>query len=291
MLESIAQVDLTDQIVVGFDGRRQTHHAVLWAADVAHRRGTGLTLLYSYGLNYVGEMMVVTTPNDAQLAAAKTALDEATAEIHALYPDLPIQFLTTVDEASWVLAEASRDAWLVVIGASTMSRLAAFMIGKTSTKTIQKARGPVAIIPNTEVNLDGAVVLALDLDLPIHEATRYAFETAKILERPLVIVSAWQPTWGMRPNEMDRMNEQNKLIDQMKATVERSAEKYPDLDVTYELVEADTTTALKNASLIARVMVIGSRGMVDGIVGTVAGSTSRQLIDQTTCPLIVVTKK
>lgn len=291
MLESIAQVDLTDQIVVGFDGRRQTSHATLWAADIAHRRGCGLTLLYSYGLSYVGELMVITTPNDAQMVAAKAALDEASEEIHAMYPDLPIQFMTTVDEASWVLAEASRDAWMVVIGATTMSRLAAFMIGKTSIKTIQKARGPVAIVPNTEVNRDAAVVLGLDVERPVHEATRYAFETAKILERPLVIVSAWQPTWGLRPDEMDMAVEKSKFVEKMKETVQRSAEKYPEIDVTFEAVEADTVTALKNASMIARVMVIGSRGMVNGIVGTVAGSTSRQLIDQTTCPLIVVTKK
>lgn len=288
-----SSLDARNRIVVGVDGKRQPSPAVQWAADVASRRGLGLALVYAYGVQYSREVIVTTEPSQSQRDFASKTLTDVADAVAADYPDLDLALVATKEDASTMLAEATKQAWLVVLGATTMSGLAAAMLGKTSTETIRKAKGAVAIVPETEVQWDKPVVLAIDLDRDSAATKEFAFEIAHWVERPLRVVHAWgmpripastgETTYdGSMPHD---------LRDRMAAAVREASAKYPDVEVSYEPMQGDPVTVLRAVSEDARVMIMGSRGMVSGIVGTVAGSTSRKLIDRTKSPLIVITAK
>ena len=64
------------------------------------------------------------------------------------------------------------------------------------------------------------------------------------------------------------------------------AERYPDTAVRYEILSGDPAPLLASAARHARCLVVGSRGR-GGFRGMLLGSTSRDLVNRTACPLLV----
>lgn len=281
--------DPKDKVVVGIDGKERLPKVALWAADVAQRKGTPLVVVASYAMPSNRESVVVTKPTQSQRDAADQHLANVAHGLAKDFPDLSIELVATEDDPSEALTAATHSAWMVAIGATTLTGLASAVLGKVSTQVVAQAHGPVAIIPDVEVKKDGPIVLALDLSHPVKEATEYAFEIGRFTGQPLKVVYAWEgqrvpakTSAGVYDASMPH------LATDMGQAVFMTAKKYPDVKVSYEAIPGDSVKVLREVSKEARAIIMGSRRMIAGLVGLVSGSTSRKLIDHTNCPLLIV---
>lgn len=283
-------LDPMGRIVVGIDGKQTLPRSALWAADLAQRQSRGLVIVAAHH-DYVDreELILSARPSSLTVTQATEAAAATASAIAGLFPEVAVEAVVAPGDPSEILAAASKDASLVVMGASTMSTLAAAMLGRATADTVKRARGPVAIIPDREVKKDGPMVLAVDLLHPVDIAADYAFSVAQFTDRPLEVVYAHEPpkvpahtTEGVY--DLSTGGLKSTLI----ASVAKVAERYPQVPVSYLVIPGTPSQVLLTVSDRARAIIMGSRGWVSGLVGVIAGSTSRKLIDHTQCPLVIV---
>lgn len=286
------------RVVVGTDGSLPAQTAVDWAATKAEQYGTPLLIM--------SVMPQFPIPKRAHLFSAM-ATGDYHAHLHrrgehklglerdrvlATHPNLTVETALVEDEASFALARASRDARLVVIGARGESAPARVrVLGGTSDAVATHAHGPVAIIPeNVDTARRGPVVVGVDDAPEALEAIRIAIGEAQALGVPLVAVHAWDigpwlepPYKGTLPDVGTVESALDTMIDEILAPHLADA---PDVVVEKRILAGNPAVALVKASEEASLVVVGSRGR-GGFAGLLLGSTSRELVRQAHCPVIV----
>lgn len=144
------------RVVVGTDGSERADKAVRWAADRAGKLALPLLILYTcrrtggrtpFAAAY-GEMAsAIIAEYQLEFVRARKRPDEIAQRVREGSPGLDVEAVVVEGRPSYVLAEASKDAALVVVGArgETAPRAVKWLGGVTD-DAVNHAHGPIAVI-------------------------------------------------------------------------------------------------------------------------------------------------
>ncbi|TQK27135.1 universal stress protein [Arthrobacter sp. SLBN-53] len=289
--ESSPQHDLG--IVVAVDGSPGSDAAVAWAAAEAVRRAVPVTLMS------VSAPVIATwsTPNDASTIAkaqedsSHDILGHAVQTFAAAVGGTHAPGVRTESRPSPVvgtLAEASRQALLLVVGNRGTGGHSRLPLGSVAAGLLHHARCPVVVVhPGDAADPSAPVVLGVDGSTSSDAATELAFEEAALRGVELIAVHAWSDV-GLLPlygTDWQIFEDQARS-----ALADRLADwqrRFPDVRVQVRLVQDRPAHWITEEARNAQLVVVGSRGR-GGFVGLVLGSVASTVAQLSTVPVIVV---
>lgn len=294
-----AAIETADRIVVGTDGSQRASKAVEWAADraVARKlplvvfhviaevplpRRTGAAAAISQGFDYVAEYK----------SRTKKKLDGLVADLRSRYPGLVVDGHVVTGNPSYVLAQASKDAAQVVVGARGQGApLSVRLLGGVSDAVTAHAHGPVAVIGDGAIeNPGGPVVVGVDESEAAKTAIDLAFDAADVRGVPLIAINAWDfgpyDAYNAEIWERTAADITAGLTEMVNELLADAQAKHPEVSVQVQVVRGRPGTALVDASKQAGLVVVGSRGR-GGFTGLLLGSTSKHVLRESHCPVIV----
>ncbi|MFC9555287.1 universal stress protein [Rhodococcus sp. NPDC056960] len=284
-------------IVVGVDGSERAMRAAVWAAAVAERKSVPLRLAHvlpSPGYHYSEAALLF--QNEFAQEVEKSAheiLDRAEQHVKSAYPAVTVSGSTHPGPAGPALAELSSHAEMVVVGSTGVGALEALVTGSTVMQVVNRAHCPVTVfrsearspIPDHRpvvVGVDGSELSSL--------AIATAVEFATFFELPLLAVHGWGAgEYSGRHTALTMVNWAVVEEEQTVLMAENLAgwrEKYPDLQLTTIIEQANPAELILDYARDAQLVVIGSHGR-NRLAGTFLGSTSQNLLHHVPCPITI----
>lgn len=296
----MTHVTTAGRIVVGTDTSEAAQAAVDWAAARASDLAKPLLIMVAVApspgrLDSFNPEAMAESPFLGRLReVAQDAADTERDRVLRAHPGLIVETSVVVDEPSYPLAEATKDAELVVVGARGYSApLKVAALGGTSDAVATHARGPVAVVPEfagaSMPHPHGPVVVGVDDSEASLAAIRWAADDSRARGVPLVAVHAWRAWpwltdtlvgWSVSDANLGAGLEQ--MVDDLIAPFVE-----PGQQVETRVWVGHPAVKLLEASREASVVVVGSRGR-GGLAGMLLGSTSREVMRQAHCPVVVV---
>lgn len=295
-------LDATGKIVVGTDLSGRAGVAVDWAAERAASRGEPLLIVMSVPevpIPKRSRMFDALSTGDwpnRLTEMAEDKLGELKQQVQEKHPEVAVETVVAEGIASYVLARASRTADLVVVGARGEHAPAKVRaLGGTADAVVAHAHGPVAVITDHgSPTPDGPVVVGVDDSPESDAALALAADEAAARGVPLRAIHAWDVApWMMGPmgvTAMQSLPPVSRLKERIEEIVAPVVADHPGLEYTVEVVEARPSAALAEASVGASELVVGSRGL-GGFTGLLLGSTSKEVLRDADCPVIVTRAK
>ncbi|HVV14764.1 universal stress protein [Amycolatopsis sp.] len=244
----MSPISAGDPIVVGVDGSGVALDAVRWATREARRRGLPLRIVHACSV----------------LALGRDWLREA-AELTGTTVDREC-VLRIGDARRNLVAESARAAMLVVgwrgLGPGTQVTL-----GSTALHVAANSRCPVVVVRG---RLSGHGRVLAGVNGAADAALAFAFDEADLHTTGVIALRASE---SGQPPEQDLTSE-----------LRDWRQKYPSVPVTPLLVDGSPVARLMEHSGRARLLVLGGRALRAGTLG----ATSRALIRQATCPVVLV---
>ncbi|MEV4346472.1 universal stress protein [Actinoplanes sp. NPDC049596] len=279
-------------IVVGTDGTTCGSAAVEWAADEARRRRMPLRIVHAFDWDWNESRLDIGNEYiDVARLLADSVVSAARDRARALAPDVEIETDTLIGHASPRLAEASRDADLLVVGSRGRGGFAGLLLGSVSQRMATRAACPVVVVRG-QVTPEGPVVVGADDSPGSDRVLETAFAAAAARDAVLTVVRSYLPViplWlaDVRPSEVETpaqdSDERARLHEQLAPWIE----KYPQVKVEVVLTHQSAAAALVAASAGAQLAVIGSHGH-GAIGGALLGSAGLPLLHHAECPVLVV---
>ena len=207
-------------------------------------------------------------------------LERVVRRAHELHDDLDVTGEIVEGNAAYVLAQASKEAALVVVGARGESApVTVRLLGGVCDQVTAYASGPIAVIPDEEHACpDGPVVLGVDESPEARAAMWFAFETAAARGVPVVAIHAWQ--------DRDSREIVARVTDIVDGMLTEARAEYPEVPVEVRVIHGKPHHELVQASKEAGLVVVGSRG-IGGFTGLLLGSTSKRVLRDSHCPVVV----
>ena len=131
------------RVVVGVDGSRLGHRALLWAATEARTRGAVLDVVHAWQVPLAAASPWVVTPPDFD-DEAREVLDQAMAE--PLLEGLHVTTHLHRGTATEALLERATGAGLVVVGSRGLGRVRGFLVGSVTRQLLHHAPCPLAVV-------------------------------------------------------------------------------------------------------------------------------------------------
>ncbi|MBA1835063.1 universal stress protein [Corynebacterium wankanglinii] len=289
-----------DIVVVAVDGSPASDNAVRWAANTAMKRDIPLRLAASYSMPqflYAEGMVPPSEVFDEMQRETLQTVDRAREIALEVAPDLRIGHAVAEGSPIDMLLEMSRDCTMVVMGSRGLSGLSGMVLGSVSGAVVSHAYCPVVVVREdnavTEATKYGPVVVGVDGSEVSRRATEVAFEEAAARGAELVAVHTWVDTQIQGPGagyavSEDHWNAVQAEKDELLGTyLGELSDKYPDVVVKKTITRDRPVRALASAAEGAQLLVTGSHGR-GGFKGMLLGSTSRALLQQAPCPMMVV---
>lgn len=290
--------DPTGKIVVGTDLSGRAQAAVEWAADRAAVRGVPLLIVLALPevpipkRSRLFDAMITGDYRGYLEENARIKLDELSEVARERHPDLVVETRIEHGLGSYVLAQASKKARLVVVGArGANAPLKVRALGGTADAVVAHAHGPVAVVTDHGAATPGGpIVVGVDDSPESDAALALAADEASLRGLPLRAIHAWDVApWMMGPmgvTAMQSLPAASRLEERIAEIVEPIVSAHPGLTCTVEVQEARPSAALAEASVGASLLVVGSRGL-GGFTGLLLGSTSKEVLRDADCPVIV----
>lgn len=275
-------------VVVGYNGRKHSRDALLWAAEEAVRRDAPLLVLYA--ANYPGMTLGpgpgLLEPEPGALDAAQEVTTFGVAEALEAVPELRVGGATEVTSPSEALTEASADAGLLVIGTRGRGRVAGALLGSVAFAVAASARCPVIVVTGDPANRTAGpehrVVVGTDGSAPAAVAVAFAAERAAGASADLEIIACT----GEHP-DFDTVELRASAEEIARAEAARLRDAHPELTVTTRVEDSPADRILVDASADAGLVVVGTRGR-GAFEGMLLGSVSHAVIHGARCPVAVV---
>ncbi|KUM84335.1 MULTISPECIES: universal stress protein [Streptomyces] len=266
-------------VVAGLDGSAESRAAAEWAAREAASRGLPLKLIHVS--EPVPEPMAqapLLGGETLQYWSEKVPRDAADG-IRLRHPGLEVDMQDVAGRPAEILAEAGRDAELLVLGSGRLSGISGFLPGSVGLAVVAHAERPVILVrageqaaDEHEPDLAGIpaagtpfrpVVLGLDTDDPDDSMIEFAFEEAARRETALRAVSAWNlPPYyvyglSLDPQYHDEIARQKAAA--LSEVLHPWRQKYPSVELV-EVCRSDSPgRQLIDASREASLVVVGRR--------------------------------
>jgi nucleotide-binding universal stress UspA family protein len=137
----------TYRIVVGVDGSDGSERALRWAVNEAHTRGGTVQAVMTYDWAGTEAALLAGLTAEDERQRAEDILAEAVSAIRREYRDVPIAAEVVLGNPAHKLAEAARDANILVVGSRGHGRLRQAVLGSVSEDCIRHAPCPVVVVP------------------------------------------------------------------------------------------------------------------------------------------------
>ncbi|UOX90460.1 universal stress protein [Amycolatopsis sp. FBCC-B4732] len=279
--------DRNRTIVVGTDGSAASATAVSWAAELASSRHLDLEIVHGLQIAALGhgggrpgtDVLVEAVRQDGERVVALARTLAAQVD-----PDLVITTETPIEAPAPLVAERSRRARLVVVGATGSSGLAGMLLGTTTATLVNHTHSPVAVIRGRWWSGSTGARRAS------WRSPRRSGASAR--GAPLVAVHAWSDvadedfsdTIRIMPRWAAVKDDEERLLAQRPAGWQ---EKYPDVEIR-RVLRRDRPPAR-----LARSRGEGPAGgrrqpRRGGFTGMRLGSTGQALVQHAGCPVLVV---
>lgn len=281
-------------VVVGADATEHTDVAVEWAAQYAAAHRRPLLVVHACGVPTVYQNLTGTGDNRRELRlTGRRTLDRAVALARAREPGLEVRDHLGIGAPEDVLMDSVDGAHLLVLGSRGRGRLTARLLGSVSVGMAAHAPCPVVVVRPEAARDDfspyaGAWVVGVDGTELSMAALEFAFGLASGEDRPLVVLHAFGTAEErdlIAPDLQRLAAEEHHLM--LAETLAGFGEKYPDVAVTEYHTHGEPGHELVRVSESAHGVVVGSHGRGDA-ASLVLGSVSRQVVEQSKCPVVVV---
>ncbi|NGO42674.1 universal stress protein [Streptomyces ureilyticus] len=294
-------------ITVGLDGSAESLAAAEWAAREAKLRGLPVKLVHVW--QPVPERMA-----QASLLGAETHQywteripREAAEGLRLRHPGVEVSTEQRTGTRSDVLAEAARDAELLVIGSRALSGLGGFLVGSVGQGVVARTEVPVVLVRAGEQSADEhamdpagvpsaatafrPVVLGLAAGSPDEAVVAFAFEEARHRDTELHVLQAWNQSpysvytmgSGFEPHEEFAREKAAVLTEALRAW----RQKYPDVEVVEVSRPGSAAGLLIDASRDASLVVVGRRVRRNPF-GAHIGAVTHAVLHHATSPVAVV---
>ena len=140
---------MASRLVVGFDGSEEARRALDWALQEAGVRRAPLRVVAAVQGTPPVELWGAPAPpavSAEELAAARARTESALAAASQSHPEVSAEVVAVPGHPSAVLIQESRDAALVVVGATGVGGFVRTLLGSVSTAVVGRASCPVAIV-------------------------------------------------------------------------------------------------------------------------------------------------
>jgi nucleotide-binding universal stress UspA family protein len=277
-------------VVVGVDGSEHSRMALKWAADEAARRGSLLRIICAF-VKEPKNVPIWYEPGSFDLSPGEAIVDDAFGLVATRHPSL-LERVDLADQPPAVaLADASRSADLLVVGARGRGGFKELILGSVSDKCIQYAHCPVAVVRADPDELPlrvvrPRIVVGIDGSLGSTRALRWALGEAQIRSASVEAIYAWQyPPIGtfVLPPAHGYVIAGREIVQASTEYAERLA---PDVPFEVNVQFAATVPALLDASEGADLLVTGSRGH-GGFKDALLGSIAHQCTRHASCSVVV----
>jgi len=285
-------------VVVGYDGSENAEAAVHYAADVAARRGTSLTVVSAYRTPipmYANPAALQAWKEDKAHQQAAESLLEKAAGLLSEHPG-KVEYVTVDGDSVGALVEVSAKAQMIVIGSRGRGGFLGLLRGSVATSLPAHATCPTVVVPSRPLpDLSAPVVVGADMSAHSQVAVLQAAQVAKDRGAPLSVVMALPRfdrggTWYPEPlHEADRRTElrRQELQEVLEADIRWLVKQVPQVDASGEVRIGEPARVLRDAASGAQLTVVGSRGR-GAVASTLLGSTSREVLHEVDGPVMVV---
>ena len=296
-------------IIVGVDGTPAAHVALVWATEVAARRGEQLRIVHGLGMPMV--MGAFSNSGSERYKASEQVredghrlLVDAAEYARGARPGLDVATVLAPEEAPAVLLNEAVRGDVIVVGSRGLGAVRAIMLGSVSSRTASHAPCPVIVVPEAEAGggsgagdqqHHGKVVVGVDGSESSRRALRFALRHALLTGSSVEVVNSWEvplpqdaeslavDAEAMHEEVFDRQSEE--IVAGVLAEV--VDDQTEDLDISAVRMQDDPVEALIRASRDADLLVVGSRGR-GGVRGLIMGSTSQGVLHHAKVPVAVL---
>jgi nucleotide-binding universal stress UspA family protein len=277
-------------VVVGYNGKKHSRDALMWAAAEAVRRDAPLLVVYA--ANYPGMTLGpgpgLLEPEPGALAADEEVTTRGVFEAVWAHPELRVAGVTEVTSPTRALTEASTHAGLLVIGSRGYGRVIGAFLGSVAFAVSAGAACPVIVVKGDPVNRpvgpEHRVVVGTDGSVQAGAAVRFAADRAATTAGALEIVTCIGEH-SAADVDADELRASAALI--ARSAAEQLAVTHPELTVTTRVEDCSAERTLVEVSAEAGLVVVGTRGR-GAFKGMLLGSVSHAVIYGAQCPVAVV---
>ncbi len=281
--------------MVGIDDSPAARVAVRWAALEAEMRSLPLTIVHAVSPE-VSTWLRPPVPAGVlrwQQDHGQRLVDEAVKLVEeASQHGGPAGVNTEMFTASAVstLIDLSTDVEMVVMGAQGSGRWPGRLLGSVTSGLLRHAHCPVAIIHDQDpgpAQDQAPVLVGIDGSPASESATAIAFDEASRRRVGLVALHSWTDFDGS-PDlpEIDWPATQSMAEEVLAERLAGWQERYPDVQVTRAVVQAQPARELVGQSPQAQLVVVGSRGR-GGFAGMLVGSVGETVAQMARAPVVV----
>jgi nucleotide-binding universal stress UspA family protein len=261
-------------IVAATDGSEESLRAVDWAAREAELRGLPLRIVSAAALlPRMAEHKTasgVPTVADTVLSDRDRGLAAATQRATAIAPDILVDADGLSGPPARAIAEAGSGASMLVVGSRGMGAFTALILGSVSRYAAANAACPVVVVREQTTAAHPQVGVGIGDPTEASAALAFAFEEASLRKASLIAVHAWDS--GGDVSRAARAMAQpgaraleEHVTGQLQALLADGQARYPDVEVSYDLVYGHAGRALVGLSARAELVVLG-RHRPDGFL-------------------------
>lgn len=142
--------NVEDGIVVGIDGSEFARQALHWAAAAARAFDRPLHVLRAWSITNAprpDSWSPGYVPSFREFEdAVRAQIDQEVAAVVGSDPEVEVHRHPCHTNAVQALIDASKDAWLVVVGSRGLGGFAGLVLGSTSEQVIRHAHCPVTVV-------------------------------------------------------------------------------------------------------------------------------------------------
>jgi nucleotide-binding universal stress UspA family protein len=280
-------------ILVGYDGSTCGGSALRWALAEAARRSAPVRLVYvhEWAVDTRPVPAGSTWPHPGIRRHMAEAVDRAAATARSDRPEVILTASVIDGPTVPTLRKLSEKARLLVVGCRGLGGFTGLLAGSVATGVAAHARCPVVVVRGC-ARPALPVAVGLDDSPDADQAVGLAFDQAAARGVGLVAVRGWQPAPVPRSDDAGPLVFDAEALAAAERRLSEHAllawqEKYPQVPVTMLLRADRAAGALVAASTGAQLLVVGARGR-GGFAGLPLGSATRQVIDHSRCPVLIV---
>ena len=283
-------------VAVGYDRTLPGERALGVAAREAARRGGTLVVITAYHWPTPPEPDELTDA-DAEATARKAAEEIAqhgAARARPRHPDLPVETRAVAGYAGRVLASASHEADLLVVGDRGTGGFQGMLLGSTSMRTLAEACCPVIVVRGNALDAHHRVLAAVDIDENCDPVLDFAFDEASRRGSGLTVIHVWDEPWIAAYGQQDpgiaddAARIERECDDRLAALVRSFHERYPETRPFHQIAVGSAAGLLVDASHRADLIVTGARRHGEGRHGMLLGPVTQALLRHAECPVAVV---
>ena len=283
-------------IVAATDGSEESLRAVDWAAREAVLRGAPLRIVSAAAtlprmMDHHDESGLEDV-TDVLLDHRDQALATAAARAAKVSPDLLVDTDNLLGAPALAVTESGSGALMLVVGSRGVGAFTALILGSVSRYAATHASCPVVVVRDDTGGARRQVAVGIGDPESSATSLTFAFEEAAARKAALLAVHAWNTPQSGMERAMSALNApgahtmEQELARRLKALVEEWQAKYPDVEVSQDVLYGHPGRALAGLSARADLVVIGRHPGRHGVHGP--GAVTHAVLNHAHGPIVTV---